>query len=352
MNKRIITMIFTAFIVTAGLLSSCSSTKEENRTLLPGISVFLEGQEVSALFDDGEALWVGGKDGIKLLDNSSGETLAHLDAQIKMVYASDICRTADGTIWAGHNSGLTAFSPEGEMLLSLSKPELPGGRINTLLPDGDGLWVGAMEGAAYLSPENGNWVVKETLNSQNGLADDCVNVMLRLGKELWFGAYLATEKGGLSIRRDTGEWQYLSVDEGLPHRYVNALWQLSENRLLVGVGHLNMGGLAMVEKRDSSWAVTETWSYDDGIPGEKVRWLFGDSAGRVWITTESCGILLCPSVSALEVPLLDGLLITRDNGLSDNEVKTIVECEDCLWLGSRSGLTRVEKSSINGWFGN
>lgn len=263
--------------------------------------------------------------------------------------AVDIRQTADGTIWAGHNNGLTAFSACGEKLCSFSEPDIPGGRINSLLPDGEGLWVGTQEGAAYLEPKENQWQATEVLNSSNGLASDWVNVFAKNKNELWFGSYLSNQKGGLSICSVEGNWQYLSVDEGLPHRYINAILMLSPKEVLVGVGHLDRGGLALLCKADNDWHITQTWSPTDGIPGYKVRWLFLDSVGRVWITTEEHGILLCPSVSALNESPIEGQIITKKHGLSDNEVKTIIETDSCFWLGGCYGLTRIEKAIMGGW---
>lgn len=348
--KRKNHMILYIWCLVLLLLTSCKVEKKEE-AVLEGMEIFLEDQEVSALYDDGTCLWVGGKDGMILLDRVSGETVKKLDAQIEMVYASGICRTGDGLIWAGHSSGITAFSEKGEQIFSFTEPLIPGGRVNTLSADGDGLWIGTMEGAAYLEPEQGIWEVKEILTSENGLSDDCVNVIFRTENQLWFGTYLASGRGGCSIRNSDGEWSYLSVDEGLPHRYVNAILPLSEQEILIAVGHLNLGGLARVKLQDGGeWLVTDTWNREDGIPGDKVRWLFLDREQRLWITTESNGLLLCPQTGCLQSPITDSLVITADNGLSDNEIKVIAECGNCIWLGSRRGLTRVDKGYVDQWF--
>ena len=350
-KKYVLALLFMMVLL---LCTSCGvELEKKEEAVLEGLSIFLEGQEISALYDDGTYLWVGGKDGILLLDRSSGELNKQLDAQIEMVYASGICRTADGLVWAGHSSGITAFNEEGEELFSFGEPQIPGGRVNTLMAYEDGLWIGTMEGAAYLEPEQGNWKVKEILTSENGLSDDCVNVILRVKEQLWFGTYLAAGKGGCSIRKHDGEWEYLSIDEGLPHRYVNAILPISEQELLIATGHLNLGGLARVRLQDErEWIVTDIWNREDGIPGDKVRWLFLDQEQRLWITTESNGILLCPQLDYLQSPIVSSLVTTEKNGLSDNEIKVIAECEDCIWLGSRTGLTRADKSYVDQWFEN
>lgn len=346
----VICTVFLILLLGSGVLLLKAGQKEQSEAaaLKRGdLFVFLPGSEISALFDDGNALWVGGKGGIQLLDRLTGEPLKVLDAEIKMAYAAGICQTSDGTIWAGHNEGLTAFSAAGKTVYSISAPDIPGGRVNALLPDGDGLWIGTEQGAAYLAPASGNWQVKETLTSANGLAADFTNCITRVGGSLWFGAYLSNQGGGLSIRSPEG-WQYVSVKEGLPHRYINAIIPLSEQEVLVGTGHLDRGGLARLRLEDGSWRVSDTWNTDNGIPGEKVRQLFWDSGGQLWITTESHGLLLCESVTALNTSPIPGLYLTEQSGLSDNEIKCIVETEEFFWLGGRLGLTRMERGDEKG----
>ena len=351
MNKAFLFLLFILFLAVCPACAGLMQNTESEPKNLSGMSVFLEGQEISALYDDGKYLWVGGKSGIVLLDRSTGELHKKLDAEIEMVYASGIEKSADGLIWAGHSGGVTAFSPEGAELFSISEPQIPGGRVNALLADGKGLWIGAMEGAAYLEKNGESWQVKEILTSENGLSDDCVNVLFKNEDEIWFGTYLAAGKGGCSIRDRDGNWKHLSVDEGLPHRYVNAILPVLKQEILIAAGHLNHGGMARAYRQeDGGWQITKTWNREDKIPGDKVRWLFLDSAGRLWITTESNGILLCQSVDSLQSPIENALVLTTQSGLSDNEVKVIAECDDCIWLGSRMGLTRVEKSEIDQWF--
>ena len=51
----------------------------------------------------------------------------------------------------------------------------------------------------------------------------------------------------------------------------------------------------------------------------KVRALFNDSDGRLWITTETDGLIILDSPEALANRPLEGTLIRKENGLSDDE---------------------------------
>ncbi len=343
MSKRdlILLGIFMGILIVCGIIYQHNKPKPVYETY-EELSVLMEGTEISALFDDGARLWVGASDGIYWLDNATGELQKKLDAQINMIYAASIVRTSDGTIWAGHDAGISAFDANGNEILRFEAPQIPGGRVNTFHVTGDGLWLGAMEGAAFLSKESGNWEVSRILTKENGLAEDVVEVIESVGDEIWFGSYLATGEGGISILKPDG-WDYLSTEDGIQHRYINAILPLSQDEVLIGCGQLSYGGLSRARRTEDGWSIAETWDQEDGIPGMKVRWLFLDTTGRLWITTEADGMLILDNTQSLSAHPLEGLVVKSENGLVDNEVKIIAESETCYWLGGKYGMTRYAK---------
>ena len=103
------------------------------------------------------------------------------------------------------------------------------------------------------------------------------------------------------------------------------------------------GGLSLAEKLDGKWRIKNNLDQNDGIPGMKIRTLFLDSAGRLFITTETDGLILLSSPDELNTTPLNGTVIKQENGLADNEIKCIIECENCYFLGGKYGLTRWDK---------
>ncbi|MCR5032706.1 MAG: hypothetical protein K6A92_07580 [Lachnospiraceae bacterium] len=346
MNRKTIGVIalFLMGLILIGLLYR-NSRKEPEAVVMENLQVFLPGQEISALMDDGEKLWVGTPDGIYLLDRDTGETMKQLDSDIEMIYAAAFARTPDGTVWAGHDQGLCAFDREGTEQFRLTAPLIPGGRVNALYVSKEGLWAGMQEGAVLLAQDGENWAVQETLTGNNGLCEDVVQVIEPVGEELWFGSYLAEGEGGISIRKKDG-WSYLSTKDGIQHRYINAILPLSEEEVLIGSGHMVYGGLCLAGKQDDGWTITDTWDQENGIPGMKVRYLFLDRQKRLWITTESDGVMILDGMEnlfSMENGQLQGTCIRQENGLADNEVKCMAETDSCIWLGGKYGLTRYGK---------
>lgn len=346
--KRGIRLVVNSLFLLAGCIAVAvlafqirRQAQEAEPEPLAGFDVFCEAEEISALFPAGDSLWVGGRDGVKRLDILTGEVLGYVAEDLELIYAAEIVQTADGAVWVGHNAGVTMFAPDGSRE-DFGEPDLTGGRVNALLCVEDRLWVGTMEGASLLERKDEGWKVTEKYTKENGLLSDTVNVLAGQEGELWFGSYLDNRPGGISILTDHG-WQYLTVEEGLAHPYLNAILPM-EDKILAASGQLTAGGLNRIERRERGYQVTDTYGMEDGIPGEKVRWLYLDSSGYLWITTENDGVILTKGTE-LAHPI-EGVVLTWEQGLSDNEIKRVVEMGDYYFLAGRYGLTRIEKQAI------
>lgn len=343
MNKKNILILVVIFgILTVSGIAYQLITRKPAPTKDEALTVLMAGTEISALYDDGEKVWAGTGEGLFIIDRDTGETIKKLEPDIHMIFSAMITRTDDGLVWVGHEDGLSAFDQEYNEVYRIGFPEIPKGRVNTLLAEGESLWAGTQNGAAHLSNKDGSWAVDEILTRESGLSEDVVQVIKRVGGELWFGSYLAREKGGISILSDKG-WNYLSVDDGIPHSYINAILPLSDTKVLIGSGQMIYGGLSIAEKADDKWSIVVNRDQNDGIPGMKIRDLFIDSKGQLFITTEAEGIIILKDPDELNRTPLDGLILSQENGLSDNEVKCIIECDKCYFFGCKYGLTRWEK---------
>lgn len=346
-GRLLVNCIFLAFSCILTLLlirRALERQKDGEPEPLEGFAVFCEGEEISALYPapDG-SLWVGGRDGVKRLDMETGQVIEYVAEDLELIYAAEICRSFDDSVWIGHNQGVSVLYPDG-IREDFTSPLLTGGRVNAILCHGEEMLAGTMEGANRFLLRDGRWQISEQYSQENGLLADPVNVIAAEGDTLWFGSYLASRPGGISILEKDGSWQYLTVEDGLAHPYINAILIL-EDRALAAVGQLTSGGLNVLSASPEGFAVRDTFGTGDGIPGEKVRWLYQDSAGHLWITTESDGLILCGDTN-LTHPLQGVCLAWRD-GLSDNEIKRIVESDNYYFLAGRYGLTRIEKEAVS-----
>mgnify|MGYP001248786038 FL=1 len=351
--RNIATIIISLFLIllaTICLLQFQQVEKEKiEKQKLNGLRIFFPESEISALLYDGKHIWVGGRDGVYLIDPQSGKIIKEIAKDIQMTYTAGICQLDDNSVWIGHENSVTIFNDNHR--IDFTSPQIPSGRVNIVVRDGSaGVWAGTQTGAVHFFKKNGNYVIDKILTSKDGLKEDAVNtIALRENHSIWFGAYLANKIGGLSILKD-GQWQYFSVQQGLPHRYITATIPISDEYMLVGLGHLDRGGMALFRCDGDQTALETVYSIDDGLPGEKIRQLYLDSKEHLWITSESDGLLICPSYKALHKLPLEGKYLTTRDGLSDDEIKTIIEAEGYYWLGGRYGLTRIEAATIEEFF--
>lgn len=105
-----------------------------------------------------------------------------------------------------------------------------------------------------------------------------------------------------------------------------------------------MGGATLFTFVDGIWMEKESISKEDGLIGEKVRFIYIDNYEDIWFCSENDGI----SIRAKNGEMM---YMTSDSGLSDNEIKCItMDSQDNIWLASRFGITRIDKECIKSLF--
>ncbi len=301
---------------------------------LPGWQVIRPPHEVSALIEQGEVIWVGGKDGVFALDQTSGALLRELTGDIPFRYVRALLADQAGNLWIGHQQGLTRY--DGGLFTTYDQADgLPHDRVTSLMEDREGrIWAGTFGGAVYL--EDGQW---RALTSDDGLLSNMVNVILQDREGgIWFGSYEAP-RGGLSYLNG-GRWQYFSTEEGLPHNNINALLEDDDGDIWVATGFYTRGGAAKLSRADGGERfIEEVLGQNEGMAGAKVRSVYRDRDGSLWFGSEYDGIARHAGGT--------WDIFTIHHGLSDNEVKAILQdSTGNLWLGTHDGVTRVNPSAL------
>lgn len=341
-------VVFFAFLVLLYMVTENNNgdiIKKEN----PNFKILYENKEISALCVKDEKIWVGMNDGVSILDADSLEEYYYIDG-IRLVYSAGMAMSKDGIMWIGHEDGVTGIDENGSRI-DFGWPNIPKGRVNTVEYDGEKVWIGTYNGAALLSIIDGKWRVENILDREDGLASDSVNVIRTKENEIWIGSYLDVEHGGISILENDSVHQ-LKKEDGLLHPYVTSIQVLDSQNVLVGCGYMDSGGLVLIQQDKTNFYVARTWKKENGLPGDKVRYLYKDQQGYVWITTEYDGVLVMNQGPSIAEEYLSGLYYTENEGLSDNEIKCIVESENHYWLGGKYGLTIIPKEFIINEFKN
>ncbi|HFI0618230.1 TPA: hypothetical protein ACGOZH_001861 [Streptococcus suis] len=340
-----INIIFIGMIFFAFFCAEKVSQKKGSSVVKEDFTILEKDAEISALFYDGQNVWVGTNEGVMVYNPDILEVIKTID-DLKLVYSAGITSSADGSIWIGHEKGLTQIDSAGQRT-DYQYPDIAKGRVNTVLCDGEKIWCGTYNGAAVLElkqadKEHESWQVQQILDSSNGLCSNSVNIMIRVQNGILIGSYLDTISGGLTFLKEDGEIQTIGTEQGLPHPYVTSLLELPSGDVLVGTGYMEDGGLAVLSYESGEYKVVDTLGVEDGMPGDKIRSLFYSNQ-TIWITTEYDGILMISEQDFRNKAFENGRYLRQENGLSDNEIKCIVESDKYSWLGGKYGLTLIPK---------
>ena len=297
-----------------------------------GFDVLLMDKDFNSLAFQGDILWAGGANGLFKVDRKTLKS----DEVGSFKFIRALLITKQG-LWVGHDNGLTLIEKNGSSatVSYTTQNGLPDNRVNALMEDKDGsLWVGTWGGAAKFDGKS-----FAVLTAKDGLLDDMVNVISADNQGgIWFGSYVAP-RGGISVLRD-GKWQYFTTKDALLHANVNAIIQLNDHSMLCGGGLYTFGGGTKFVFQNDTWVKTSTLTKADGIAGEKVRSLYEDSKGKLWVGSEYDGL----AVFATANWPTTSFKLDNKSGLSSNEVKKIVEDVDGnIWLGTRRGITKLTR---------
>ena len=326
MVSRQNTIVVVTLILVIGVLGGFALLRpaEEETAPTGPWTIIRPPSDVTCMAPIGDTLWVGGKLGIVGV-KLQGFEVTDFPYDIKLSYVRHMI-VDGGNLLVGHDNGLTIFNGSTYRTYT-AKDGLIDGRVNYILISRNAeLWVGTAQGAYHKSGDQ--W---PRITTEDGLLSDQVNVMLEDGEGgLWFGSDVAP-LGGISILKD-GKWTYFTTDNGLPHNDVNSFYMEHDGSVWAATGLLNVGGAVHFVEKDGSWVISDVLNVEDGLPEGKVRSVYRDPSGVLWIGSENKGLARIEA-GGIQV-------FTGEQGLSHEEVKVFwTDGEGNLWLGTRNGVT-------------
>ena len=229
---------------------------------------------------DGGAWLVGAGGLVEKLDVLTGEVTRSLDlsARVPGVSLSAVLEQADGTLWLGHEAGLTRRDPAGRLQhWGRDGPDAVGaGAVLALLEDGDGLLWLAVEGEGVQArTRDGRRVLRFLPGDGNG-ADGGDPDQLALGPD---GAVWLAGREGLR-RWDAGAGRFRTIAGGPRDRVFgfafvppDTLWLHRLDQL--EAYHWNGRGLSRFRALGA----------DAGLPAVESGGLMADRSGVLWLTT-------------------------------------------------------------------
>lgn len=284
--------------------------------------------EVSTLIIVDETVWTGGKDGLVIINRTTGTRETPPGTVPSFGYVRQILLDSDGWIWIGHDGGLARYRNNSWQVIAPGQ-SVPFVKVLSIIQRRDGTMVIGTD-TDVLAYGDGTW---RSVLSPGSPAPASADILFEdHSGDLWIGCGLPT-RGGLYRLNKTG-WASFTISDGLPHNSVRAIMETRDGTLWVATGFSRHGGAARYS--GGRWS---SLTVQDGLAGESTRSLFEDNSGRMWIGSEYDGI-------AVGAPGSWRILKEKD-GLAGYEVKVLAQDPDgTYWLGTNSGLNRVEMTAV------
>lgn len=273
---------------------------------------------------DGVA-WFATDDGLLKRSDSAFETLEPPDGFPDPLAVYGTAETRDGSLWfAGGARGLLRLAPSGAVRVFTSQEGLPPGTVTHVFAseDGNSAYVTTRGGLGRISGDRVERIPVPGLPS----------VDLNVGGAVGGSLYLGTWADGLLVVRD-GRATRLDSSLG---REIQWLAPARSSRMLCASekGVFILQGERVIEHIDVA----------AGLPTARARFVMEDSAGALWVGTES-GVWTRDREGRSRV-------WDRRAGLPDDFISWIAETPDrAHWFGTNAGVVRLAPGGSIAVFG-
>jgi diguanylate cyclase (GGDEF)-like protein len=296
----------------------------------------LESQHIRDVFCDREGtIWVGTNEkGIYRLSRQFLHAYTKQQGLLENI-TYPIYEDRSGNIWVGSGSGVTRITNgkvtayplvvsgkgnQAEIVIGSLIDKRPKVTARCFYEDKDGfLWIGTAEGVLTL--KDGRLVLHPQIATKTYLTTIIQDHM----GTLWFGT------GEGLIKYQAGTLTQYTMDNGLPDKRVDILYEDSSNRLWVGT---RSGLSCIVDGQLISYAKTEK------NVANQIRSIYEDHEGIIWIGTFDSGLNRFKDGSFTNY--------NTQTGLFNNGVFQILEDRrGNFWMSSNRGIYRVSRQQLN-----
>ena len=273
--------------------------------------------------DDSDIIWVGTEGGLWRKQNQRWASVsADEGLQSASVYA--IWIDSQNTIWIGSETGAAHRNPETRTWERFPTNDQRGTptRVQVLAGDASGsIWAGTDGGGARKFIDGGLATLEFSTNTEDFKTDLIRDVAIDQDGSLWFG----TPNG--VVRYQERSWWTDQSGSDAPDRFNHV------NDLLIdqqGAMWIATGGAGVRLKRAIDMP-EESFTTEDGLPGNSILALAQDDDGGIWAAGFD-GV----------ARFIDGIWTTplQINQLPSSVVTDIFVAGESIWLGTEGGLVQ------------
>ena len=240
----------------------------------------------------------------------------------------DIVTDSKGNLWIGTEKGICVFDYKTEKFRTYKKEpyqsnSLVNDEIMCLLKDSSGLiWIGTYSGVSTFNPNN-NFIHLKSGPKDNGISDNVIHGIYEDNDNiLWIG----TNESGVNIinkenLKNLNKENVKPLNKENSNLISNSIEDITGfgDKIFIGTND----GLSVLSKQDKtadSYTITN-YTEDNGLPSNKIRSLFVDSKGYLWIGTRE-GVAILDTNNK---EIIDITYILDEIGVSDKFIRAIYE---------------------------
>ncbi len=228
-------------------------------------------------------------------------------------------------LWLGTLRGLFRWQPSKSLLDSLTEDNgMPNNIVRNMTFDQDGnLWVGTYRKGIFMLMDGS--ITSYTKN--DGLATNIISSAVEIAED----TYLLGNENGVLNQLKNGVITEFKPPIPIPSERLKNLYKDDKGRLWVST----YGGLVVLNDENSRF-----YNVENGFPDNSIRVAYQDKNGDVWVGTKNAGLVIFKSLDEWE-------MITIDDGLSSNYILSIEQdSADNMVIGTISGLNIVKDKKV------
>lgn len=295
--------------------------KYSNNNTLENYDLNTEINGINTIVSNDAILYLGTGNGLFIWEN--GDLIKH--GAIGSTTINTIIIDDEKALWLGTMNGLFRHDKTTDQLDSLTEESgMPSNIVDDIIFDSQGnLWVGTYRnGFFYL----GDGTITSFTKS-DGLATNIITSVSEIQEDTYL---LGNENGTLNLLKN-GNVTTFKSPVPIPTERLKNIFTDSKGRIWIST----YGGLVVIDgNRGRQYQVA------NGFPDNFIRLAFEDRSGNVWVGTKNAGLLIFESLGKWNT-------LTIDDGLTSNYIMSIEQLENGdIIVGTISGLNVIRDGKV------
>lgn len=291
-------------------------------------------------------IWIATQNGLNRYDGISNRVYDHIPGDATSLpddWLWDLHSDRQGRLWIATDNGISLYLPEQDAFKTLSQdeayPGISGVKYRAIAESSDGtLWFGSHSNG--LSRYNAQTAKLLPVNiAVNETADRKSNNIRALLIDSRQGLWVGSDGGGLALKRTGQEsFQHFSSKSRLPLPSDKIRCLYEDRQGLVWVGTYDAGVFVFDPVKGVIKHFRQDKAKPDSLSSNLVTDIYQDERQRIWIATDNGLHQYLPSSDKF---VRHGADNARQNSLKDDRVRNIFQDRGgVIWVGTSGGVSR------------